>query len=248
MIADIMFSLIFLPGHLQQVGDAGSVSFSHDSICRVKISQALWLHRLWFTLCFHWIFFQDIYSKLVMLAVALCALHTIASCENRTETEALWLALIAQTLIHMVFSLNFFQDIYSKLVMLALALWAFHTTASCENLTETEALWLALIAQTLIHMVFSLNFFQDIYSKLVMLALALWAFHTTASCENLTETEALWLALIAQTLIHMVFSLNFFQDIYSKLVMLAVALCALHTIASCENRTEAEALWWALIA
>jgi len=41
MIADIMFSLIFLPGHLQQVGDAGSVSFSHDSICRVKISQAL---------------------------------------------------------------------------------------------------------------------------------------------------------------------------------------------------------------
>ena len=50
------------------------------------------------------------------------------------------MALIAQTLLHMVFSLNFFQDIYSKLVMLALALWAFHTTASCENLTETEAL------------------------------------------------------------------------------------------------------------
>jgi len=37
-----------------------------------------------------------------------------------------------------------------------------------------------------------------------------------------------------------------FQDIYSKLVMLA--LWAFNTIASCENRTEAEALWWALIA
>ena len=103
MIADIMFPLIFLPGHLQQVGDAGSVSFSHDSICRVKISQALWLHRLWFTLCFHWIFFQDIYSKLVMLALALCAFHTTVSCENRTEAEVLWLALIAQTLIHIIY-------------------------------------------------------------------------------------------------------------------------------------------------
>ena len=222
------------------------VQFGH-TVCPDRLSLRFSIGCTWLlTLCFHWIFFQDIYSKLVMLALALCALRTTAmlSWENRTEAEALWLALIAQTLIHMVFSLNFFQDIYSKLVMLALC--AFHMTASCENRTEAEALWLALIAQTLIHMVFSLNFFQDIYSKLVMLALC--AFHMTASCENLTETEALWLALIAQTLIHMVFSLNFFQDIYSKLVMLAVALWAFHTIASCENLTETEALWLALIA
>ena len=32
MIADFMFSLNFLPGHLQQVGDAGSVRFPHDSV------------------------------------------------------------------------------------------------------------------------------------------------------------------------------------------------------------------------
>ena len=148
MIADIMFSLIFLPEHLQQVGDAGSVSFSHDSICRVKISQALWLHRLWFTLCFHWIFFQDIYSKLVMLALALCAFHTTL---RRRCFDWLWLHRLWFTLY--MFSRIFFQDIYSKLVMLALC--AFHTTASWENRTLTGA----LIA--LIHLLqIALQFFQ----------------------------------------------------------------------------------------
>ena len=240
----IMFSLNFFQDIYSKLVTLALCAFHMTASCENRTeTEALWLALIAQTLIhmvFSLNFFQDIYSKLVMLALALWAFHTTASWENLTETEALWLALIAQTLIHMVFSLNFFQDIYSKLVMLALALCALHTIASCENRTEAEALWLALIAQTLIHIMFSLNFFQDIYSKLVTLALC--AFHMTASCENRTEMEALWLALIAQTLIHMVFSLNFFQDIYSKLVMLALALCALHTIASCDNRTEAEAL------
>ena len=144
MIADFMFSLNFLPGHLQLSWWCWLCALStwqhHVKIAlRRRRFDWLWLHRLWFTWCFHWISSRTSTASW-WCCLWLCGLSTrqrrVKISLRRRRFDWLWLHRLWFTLIHWIF----FQDIYGKLVMLALALCALHTIASWENRTEAEAL------------------------------------------------------------------------------------------------------------
>ena len=195
MIADFMFSLNFLPGHLQLSWWCWLCALStwqhHVKIAlRRRRFDWLWLHRLWFTWCFHWISSRTSTASW-WCCLWLCGLstrqHRVKISLRRRRFDWLWLHRLWFTwCFHWISSRTSTASWWCWLWLCGLSTRQRRVKISLRR-RRFDWLWLHRLWFTLIHWIF----FQDIYGKLVMLALALCALHTIASWENRTEAEAL---------------------------------------------------------